>query len=402
MQIAIYHNLPSGGAKRALYEWVKRLSVNHTMDVYSLSNPYHSFLDIQSFVNNYIIKNFNSKKIFKSPLGRLNQFQRWQDLRNLAYVGESIADEINKGGYDVLFIQPCMFTFVPTFIHLITIPSVYYLHEPFGKTYRQELYRTYLKQNIWRRLIDRVDPLLYLYNFSLKRVREMNIRKTTLLLANSKFTQQCMQRDYSLEVPVCYCGVDCDTFRPLSYTKKEHVVLSVGELTPRKGFDFLIKSLALIPPDIRPTFRLISNLIDDSERKYLESLASESQVHLELLFNLNTEEIVVEYNKAMIVGFSPLAEPFGLVPVESMACGTPVIGVREGGFQEAIIHGHTGFLVDRDPLEFASAIAFMLSKPELAQEFGHNGRIHVLKNWTWEKSISILEPHLIECANLEG
>jgi glycosyltransferase involved in cell wall biosynthesis len=90
-------------------------------------------------------------------------------------------------------------------------------------------------------------------------------------------------------------------------------------------------------------------------------------------------------------------EPFGLVPLEAMSCGTPVVGVREGGVQESIIHERTGLLVERDPKKFSNAVQHLLSNPDLIAEYGRNGREHVLKNWTWDRSVDRLEDHLVAC-----
>jgi glycosyltransferase involved in cell wall biosynthesis len=93
-------------------------------------------------------------------------------------------------------------------------------------------------------------------------------------------------------------------------------------------------------------------------------------------------------------------EPFGLVPLEAMACGTPVVGVQEGGVQESILHKHTGLLVDRDPVQFAAAVQNLLSNPALASEYGRNGREHVLRHWTWDQSVAALEDFLLACAGM--
>ena len=103
MKIAIFHNLPSGGAKRAVYEWVQRLAQEHTIDVYSLSTADHSFCDIRPFVSRHESYEFSPHEMFQPPFGRLNQLQRWRDLGELERVNRKIAARINLGGYDVLF-----------------------------------------------------------------------------------------------------------------------------------------------------------------------------------------------------------------------------------------------------------------------------------------------------------
>lgn len=84
--------------------------------------------------------------------------------------------------------------------------------------------------------------------------------------------------------------------------------------------------------------------------------------------NLKTDQLVLEYNKAQICVYAPVLEPLGLVPLESMACGTPVVGVREGGVLESIVHEQTGLLTERDPAQFAGAVQHLLSNPALALE----------------------------------
>jgi len=83
-----------------------------------------------------------------------------------------------------------------------------------------------------------------------------------------------------------------------------------------------------------------------------------------------------------------------------MACGVPVIGVSEGGVAESIVHERTGLLVERDPEKFAGAMQHLLSNPDLALEYGRNGREHVLRHWTWDQSTESVERHLAACAAL--
>ena len=399
MRIALFHNTPSGGAKRAIYEWTRRFKKNHEMHVYTLSSADHGFCDVRPFVRNHRVFDFEPRKLFRSPLGRLNQLQRWRDLGELTRLGHQIAQEIDAGEYDIVFAHTDLYTVIPIFLQFVRTPSVYYLHEPFGQKFSRPILRSYTNENVHRRLLNRYDPLIQLYRNRLEALQRTSVHHTPLLLANSCFTRQQMKTTYGVETPVCHYGVDSDSFRPMPGLPKGQHVLSVGELSPRKGFDFVVESLGHIPSVRRPKLRLVCNTVQPSEWDYVQRLAAQCEVELEVLINLTTAELAIEYNKARLCVYAPVLEPFGLVPVESTSCGTPVIGVEEGGVQESVISGYAGLLVERNPVLFAEAVDYLLSNPALVAEYGRNGREHVLENWTWERSMAELEDYLAACRN---
>ncbi|PWB75400.1 MAG: hypothetical protein C3F07_05650, partial [Anaerolineales bacterium] len=184
MKIAIFHNIPSGGAKRALFEWTRRLAGRHVIDVYSLATADHTFCDIRPFAARHHVFEFAPRSLFNSPFGRLNQFQRWRDLGDLERINRRIAGQINQGGYDVLFANTCIFTFIPALLQYVNIPSVYYLHEPFGSGFYRSFERPYLKRGGWRQSVDRLDPLIGLYQGRLASIQKRSLRATTRLLSN--------------------------------------------------------------------------------------------------------------------------------------------------------------------------------------------------------------------------
>lgn len=399
MHIALFHNAPSGGAKRAIYEWMKRLSKVHRLDVYSLTSANHDFCDVRPFVDNHLVFDFKPRRLFDSPLGRLNQLQRWRDLGVLSQLGQQIAQEIDAGQYDMVFAHSDLYTRIPIFLQFVRTPSVFYLHEPFGPRFTRPVPRSYMKEDKHRRILNRCDPLIALYRERLDALQRSCVAHTDLMLANSCFTRDQMKTNYDVDTPVCHCGVDSHNFRPILDLPKEDHVLSVGELSPRKGFDFIVESLGRIPSPRRPKLRLICNTVQLPERDYVEHLAARYEVELEVLVNLTAADLVREYNTARFCVYAPVLEPFGLVPVESMSCGTPVIGVREGGVQESIIHRQTGLLVERNPAAFAEAVDCLLGNPLLAAEYGRNGRDHVMQHWTWDQSVVELEGHLAAFTN---
>ncbi|MCE7985816.1 MAG: glycosyltransferase [Caldilinea sp. CFX5] len=400
MRIALFFNTPSGGAKRAIFEWTHGLANQHTIDAYTLSTANHQYCDIRPFVQQYHVFDFSARRLLDSPFGRLNQLNRWRDLGDLIYIGQRIAYEINAGEYDIVFANTCLYTFIPTFLPWIKIPAIYYLHEPFGSSFIRRFTRPYLRENQWRSFLNHFDPFIWLYTRRLETIQQESIRHTKRLLANSRFTQEQMKIGFRVETEVCHYGVDDETFRPMPHINKENFVISVGELSPRKGFDFIIKSLGQIPIDKRPKLKIVCNIIQEPEKAYIVALASHYQVNLEIVTNLDSQQLAIEYNKACLCLYAPVLEPFGLVPLEAMACGTPVVGVCEGGIQESICHQQTGLLVERDLTQFASAIQYLLANQALIFEYSRNARKHILDNWTWDKSLRILESHLALCARM--
>ena len=398
MRIAIYHNLPSGGAKRALFEWTRQLADSHAIDVYTLSTADHHFCDIRSFVKNYYIFNFTPRRLFNSPFGRLNQLQRWLDLHTLDRLNHRIAGQINSANYDVLFAHPGKFTLIPPLLTYVNIPMIDYLHEPFGQDIVQQVRRPNTVGRGWREKLDRIDPLISLYQHRLEKMRKRSIHKVDLLLSNSEFTRGVIHEKYKVDASICHCGVNPDDFWPMPDVTRENFVLSVGELTPRKGFDFLVNSLSHIPAEKRPILKLACNVVDQQERKFLQELANQNGVDIEIQTGLNVDELRFLYNKARLCVYSPVLEPFGLVPLEAMACGTAVIGIREGGVVESVVHERTGLLINRNAVEFGQAILRLLENPVLAEQFGKNGRKYILENWTWKKSTVELERYLYKVA----
>lgn len=396
MRIAIFHNMPSGGAKRTIQEQVLRLRHKHQIDVYSLSTANHDFADLRPSVTHHQVYEFKPMLLFSSPFGRLNNLIRLADLMRLRKLYRMIAKQIRQGDYDAVLIHPCQFEIAPSVLRFErSMPKVYYCHEPPRIPYEPMPKRPYDQDELTRRVIlNKVDPFLMIYKEYLRRNDKANTRGAVKILVNSKYTQAAVRRIYNLDASLCYHGVNADLFRPLGLEKR-NIVLSVGSLTPLKGFDFLIQAMAELPEAGRPRLVIASNFQNPPERSYLEGLAKDLHVDLELLNNVSDRQLVELYNQAKMVLYSPVREPFGLVPLEAMACGTPVVGVREGGVLETVLNGETGFLVDREARLFADAVLCLLADPELGRSLGQKGRVHVSKEWTWDVAISRLEGYLL-------
>jgi len=399
MNIAVFHNLPSGGAKRSLFEEVRGLSSRHHLDVFTLSSANHDFSDLRPCVRRHAVWKFDPAPLFRSPFGRLNSALRTIDLLRLRALAQKMARVIDRGGYDVVLVEPCQFENSPSLLrYLRNTPAVYYCHEPLRRLYEEMPSRPYEGRASRRAsLLDSIDPLAGLYRFLSRRQDRTNLRRARRVVVNSEFTRRQVKSIYETDAGVSYHGVDAERFRPVDGSRKDYV-LSVGSLTPLKGFDFLIQSLGTIEPRLRPRLLIASNFENPPERAYLLTLAEQCNVDLDLLGRVSDEKLAELYAHAILTAYAPVREPFGLVPLESMACATPVVGVEEGGIPESVIHDRTGLLAERDARAFGGAIAALLEAPERRDALGANGRRNVVERWTWSQAVQSLAGHLTQAA----
>lgn len=393
MKIAVFHNLPSGGAKRTLCESLRRLSARHQIDVYTLSCANHTFADLRPHVARYEVFPFQPWPLLKSPFGRMNQIIRLIDLMRLRSVYRNVARAIEQGQYDLAYVQPCQFEIAPSVIRYLQrrVRTVYYCQEPLRRLYEKMPVRPYDRLDSGaQQMLNRLDPFPALYHKVLKETDRRNIQCAEKVLVNSVFMRDAVFQVYGIKAAVSYHGIDVQMFRP-THIEKQDMLLSVGSLTPLKGFDFLIRAVSRIPKDARLPLVIASNFQNPLERDYLNTLACDLDVELRMLEDITDDRLVALYNQARLTVYAPVREPLGLVPLESMACGTPVVAVKEGGMQETMVHACTGLLVERDPDKFAAAVLSLLSDTPLREEYGRLGRQHVLDHWTWDRAVTTLE-----------
>jgi glycosyltransferase involved in cell wall biosynthesis len=225
-------------------------------------------------------------------------------------------------------------------------------------------------------------------------------RAATRVLCNSWFSREAILRTTGANPRVCYPGVDPDYFCPDPAVAREPVVLSVGTLAPNKRHDFILEAIATIPAERRPAMEIVGYEMAYGELELgpyattLLSLAKDRGVDLRLNKEVSDEVLRDRYRRAAVFAFAPSLEPFGIVPLEAMACGTPVVGVAEGGLRETIRNGENGLLTERDPQEFGAALDRVLCDRGLVARLGTHGREDARSTWTWKRSVDQLETHL--------
>jgi D-inositol-3-phosphate glycosyltransferase len=193
-------------------------------------------------------------------------------------------------------------------------------------------------------------------------------------------------------VTVIPCGVDVAAFRPdgpaLTRDGAAHRLVTIGRLVPRKGVDDVIRALPALPG----TELLVAggppaaDLEHDPEATRLRDLARRLGVgdRVRLLGALDRAAVPPLLRSADAVVCVPWYEPFGIVPLEAMACGVPVIGSAVGGLLDSVDDGRTGALVPpRDPAALAAAARALLGDPDRRRRLGRAGVARVRHRYTW-------------------
>jgi len=392
LKLALYHNLTSGGSKREAYELTKQLvHAGHVVDLYRPSTANEQFLPMNGFIHKEFREDLNliSEISLRLPGVRkyVDLLNLKRNLRRLDRLAQRMAAKIDDGNYDFVFAHHDRIVQSPYLFRHLKTPSVYYCAEPMRQFYEASITRPYQepKTSLGHAQFKWYGPERKRRATIIKNRDRENVRHATLLLTNSFFSAESIYRAYGLHARVCYLGVDSEKFKANGFGK-EDFVLSVGAVSALKGYDFLIESLGKLPLSERPSLVIVGNTASTGETRYLEQLAAKRVVKIAFRVNVNENELVTLYNKARALVYAPVLEPFGLAPLEAMACETPIVAVKEGGVRESVVDGTTGSLVERHPEAFAAALSHILRDPKRARCLGVNGRAHILANWTWEQA----------------
>jgi type III pantothenate kinase len=190
-------------------------------------------------------------------------------------------------------------------------------------------------------------------------------------------------------ISIVPCGVDLHHFVPSPpRTDGRFRVLSLGRVVPRKGVDDVIRAIARVPDSELvvaggPTAQALSL---DPEIGRLRRLAAELGVADRVRFvgrvdRDHVPQVIADCDVAVCV---PWYEPFGIVPVEVMACGRPVVVSSVGGLTDTVADGRTGLVVPpRDPAALAGALRRLQRDPNLRMRLGNGGVDRTRSSYSW-------------------
>jgi len=219
-------------------------------------------------------------------------------------------------------------------------------------------------------------------------------------------------------ISVVACGFDPNEFHPvarddardaLGWPRDAFAVLQLGRLVPRKGIDNVVAGVAALRQRYESRAHLYvvggdsetPNEFATPEIARLRGVAHRNGIDDQVTFVGRRDRSLLRYyySAADVFVTTPWYEPFGITPVEAMACATPVIGSDVGGIRHTVRDGETGFLVPpRDPNALAARLEALRADPARARAMGEAGRERANAYFTWRGIARELEDVYLQVA----
>jgi glycosyltransferase involved in cell wall biosynthesis len=198
------------------------------------------------------------------------------------------------------------------------------------------------------------------------------------------------------KLEIIYPGVDVEAIKP-SYIH-EKFFLYAGRIKWTKNVELAIDAFHEFQRregNGREWKLVIAGIVDSKSHGYFEKLRKLADANPDIRFQLDptTSQLWDLYSRCYTLLYTPLNEDWGIVPIEAMAFGKPVIAVNSGGPKETILHGKTGYLLEPRPEDFASAMTRLAADPGLALSLGKAG-VERARLYSWEAFVRRLDDYV--------
>ena len=247
------------------------------------------------------------------------------------------------------------------------VPAVYVANHTYVQQFR------YLGRSVYR---------------PLARLEGIGYRRAAAIAAISTSTRDSLIEDYAIpeeRITVIPVGIDTEIFKPLSVPREENSVLFVGRLCERKGVGYLIEAAREIRKEI-PDFKL--HIVGEGEkRESLEGKVREYALDGNVIFHGRAadEDLPLWYNRASLFCLPSLFEGFGIVCLEAMACGTPVVASNAPGITDVMPPENRDLLVEPGDVEgLSKRILELLADESRRERLGKTMRKRAETEFDWK------------------
>lgn len=239
-------------------------------------------------------------------------------------------------------------------------------------------------------------------------IEERIVRRAAAIIAECPQDRLDLMSLYDADperIELVPCGFDAAEFTPLDrahsrnalqWNAGQFCILQLGRMVARKGIDNVVRALAVLRQQrgIDAHLHVVGGNSDSPDPRHtpeigrLRELAASLGMaeHVTFAGRRDRSVLALYYSAADVFVSTPWYEPFGITPLEAMACAIPVVGAAVGGIRHTVLDGKTGFLVPpKDPNTLAERLEVLARNPELRVTMGAAGWARAHRSFTWTK-----------------
>ena len=334
-KVAIISNLPSGGARTVLNSTKEYLSKKYYTEELGKS--------VESYTVNGIIRYYYSV------------------IQEIIY-NYKVSKLINQE-FDILLAYQSWLTKSPIIFPFITIPIVYICHEVPREHYDPQVTS---KHTIKEQVINRI----FLYPIKLiDRLNLMVHNNNLTIVTLSKISGDMIRKTYNIKPRIIHPGISLKGYGKYSgYNNRYNQVITVGAINKYKNQLFVLESISQIPVENRPKVIIVGNGGDAKYIADLRKYARLKSIKIDIRIGISKSTLIKLYKSSYALMYSPVNEPYGLVVIEGMRAGLPIIASKGGGYEE-IINSSNGYILRQDAKLWASAYMKLYKNRELWEKY---------------------------------
>jgi len=392
-----------GGGRRGLPRPVRRVAL------------YYPWIYVRSGVERVILEIVRRSRhrytVFTNHVNYAQTYPEFSQLANLVVLEQVpvartfgavlraartiVAQRLDLAGFDALLVSSEGLGDLITFRNH-SKPVFCFCHTPVRPVYDPVYRATWLANHRGGRI-----PLT-LYSFAYHWVTRLAWRHYRRVFANSREVAGRIAAGSlcaSDKVEVLHPGVDVDAIRPCF--EYDHYFLYAGRMKWTKNVELAIDAFSTFQAQGEAgKWRLvIAGGVDASSREYVAALRRRAGVDGAITFveNPSDADLAGLYARCRALIFPSLNEDWGIVPLEAMAHGKPVLAVNRGGPMESVVDGETGYLLEPTAAAFASAMQRLAAHPALGERLGQCAAERV-RRFSWEEFVRRLDDYIEEIA----
>ena len=303
-----------------------------------------------------------------------------------------IFQKIDMGQYDALYVHSEGLGDFITFRNHAK-PVICFCHTPLKIIHDPCIRSVYLKNNMLKAPVFTAFSLIF--NF-IDRLAWKNYYHVFCVSQEVKSRALKAQLAQSKDMEVIYRGVDTQAMQPT--WKYENYFLHPTRIKWWKNVGLSIRAFEEFKkanPDFKEFKLIITGQVDKGSNAYYKYILDmrKGGLGIEIIPNISEENLTGLYKNCYAVLNTTLNEDWGLVPLEAMAYGKPVIAVNQGGPKESIVHNKNGFLVEPTAKGFAEVMALLAENKGLVLDIGKEARAHSLK-YDWSNFVNYIDAYL--------